>query len=48
MSVGFEVVGSNMIVGIAHVKRPILIQNGSQMFQLIVVEAKVGPKNDTT
>jgi hypothetical protein len=37
-----------MIVGIAHVKRAMLIQKGSQMFQLMVAEAKVGPINDTT
>mgnify|MGYP004500515995 CR=1 FL=1 len=40
--------GSSLIVGTAHIKRLMLIQKGSQMFQLIVVEAMVGPMNETT
>jgi hypothetical protein len=40
--------GSITTVGIAHAKRPMLIQKGSQMLQLIVIDARVGPVNDTT
>lgn len=48
ISVDFAVFGSSTIVGTAQVSKPILIQNGSQIFQLIVAEAIVGPMNDTT
>lgn len=37
-----------MIVGIAQDRRPILMQKGSQILQVMVAEAKVGPMNDTT
>ena len=46
--VGLVVPGKSMTVGIAQASRVILIQNGSQMFQLIAAEAKVGPMKDTT
>jgi hypothetical protein len=40
--------GSIAVTGTANVRRTMLIQNGSQTLLLIVNEANVGPRNDTT
>jgi hypothetical protein len=40
--------GSKLIVGTAHISSTMLIQNGSHMFLLMVKEASVGPRKDTT
>lgn len=37
-----------MMVGTAHIKSTILIWNGNQRFLLIVNEASVGPRKETT
>jgi hypothetical protein len=48
MSLVFKLLGKSEIIGTAQVNRPILIQKGSHIFQLMVAAAKVGPMNDTT